>query len=163
MTVKKDGIKEAMSRLEELMDLAPIATVKSRKMKTADDSPVTDIFLDAGLELLVRLRVAQIYGCGWIVQKQAQKPQVDAGTVRRNRIFRNWERQATSCSRERAALNMAVALTRNPISVVPDNAICVVRVFFQTIATASVTLVILGADDWRYLNDCFTPNSLFAL
>jgi len=58
---------------------------------------------------------------------------------------------------------MAVALTRNPIGVIPDNAICVVRVFFQTIATASVTLVVLGADNWRYLSDSFTPNSLFPL
>jgi hypothetical protein len=163
MTVKKNGSKEAMSRLEDLVALSPVTTVKSRKMKTTDDAPVTDIFLDPGLELLVRLRVAQIYGCGWIVQKQAKKPQVEAGTIRHNRIFRNWQRQAVSCSREKAALNMAVALTRNPISTVPDNAICVVRVFFQTVATACVTLVVLGADNWRYLSDSFTPNSLFSL
>jgi alkylhydroperoxidase family enzyme len=163
MTVKKDGSRETMSRLEELVALSLVTNVKSRKMKTTDDPPVTDIFLDPGLELLVRLRVAQIYGCEWIVQKQAKKPQVEVGTVRQNRIFRNWQRQAASCGREKAAWNLAVALTRNPISVVPDNAICVVRVFFLTIATASVTLVISGADNWRYLSDSFTPNSPFSL
>ena len=123
---------------------------------------VTDIFLDPGLELLVRLRVAQIYGCGWLVPRQANWPQIEAGAARRKRIFKNWNRQVTLCGREKAALSMAVALTRNPIGVIPDNAICVVRVFFQTIATASVTLVVLGADNWRYLSDSFTPNSLFS-
>jgi alkylhydroperoxidase family enzyme len=163
MTVKEDENKEPISSLEDLVALNPVTTVKRRKMKATDDAPVTDIFLDPGLELLVRLRVAQIYGCGWIVQKRAKMPKVEAGTARRNRILKSWKRQATLCSREKAALNMAVALTRNPISVVPDNSIYVVRVFFQKIATASVTLVVLGADNWRYLSDSFTPNSLFSL
>jgi hypothetical protein len=163
MAVQESESNAAMSCLEDLVDLSPVATVKRRKMKTTDNPTVTDIFLDPGLELLVRLRVAQIYGCGWIVQRRAKEPSIEAGTARRQRIFRSWERQATLCSREKAALNMAVALTRNPISVVPDNAICVVRVFFQEIATASVTLVVVGADNWRYLSDCFTPNSPFSL
>ena len=152
-----------MSRLEDLVSLSPVATAKRRKRKAKDNPSVNDIFVDFGLELLVRLRVAQIHGCEWTVQKPVKKPPPEAGRVRRNRIFKNWQRQSTSSSRERAALNMAVALTRNPISVVPDNAIYVVRVFFQKIAAASVILVVLGADDWRYLNESFTPNSLFDL
>ena|ERR1700677_1924851 len=157
MTKKKDGTKKAMSSLEDLVALNPVATVKG-KVKMTDGASAINIFLDPGLELLVRVRVAQICNCGWIVQQRDKEPQVEAV----NRIFKSWQRQVILSNREIAALNIALAFTRNPINNVPDNAICVVRVFFQTIVTASVTLVILGTDDWRYLNDSLLPNSLFS-
>ena len=156
---RKEKVKITIGSLE---DLTALTSIKAHKKKrTESNLNITDIHLDPRLEDLVRLRVAQIHGCKWSTQAQTRILKAEGETARRLRLLKDWRRQTIFCPREKAALNLAEALTRNPINTVPDEAIHVARVFFDKTATICLTLVILAANDWHYLNDSSTPPHFF--
>jgi alkylhydroperoxidase family enzyme len=149
--------------LEKMTTSAPAKVPKGRKKGMASDTAGTDMDLDPGLLDLVRLRVAQIHGCEWSMQEQTKKLKAEGETACRLRLLKDWRRQTIFTLREMAALNLAEALTCNPINVVPDEAVRVARVFFGKPAMVCLTAVILAVNDWHYLNDSFSVPSFFIL
>lgn len=155
--------KEMISTLEDLTALTPVKVRKKMQKNAAIDHTITDIHLDPGLEDLVRLRVAQIHGCKWSMHEHTKTLKAEGETTRRLRLLKYWRQHAVFCPREKAALNLAEALTRNPINSIPKEAVYVARVFFDKTAMICLTLVILAANDWHYLNDSFSPPNFFEL
>jgi len=152
------GEKESIGSLEDLV-LVPVNVQKRREKRPMTDLAMTEIHLDPGLEHLVRLRVAQIHGCEWSIQEQTKKLKAEGETARRLRLLKDWRKQTAFCLREKAALNLAEALTGNPINGVPKEAVHVARIFFDKAEMICLTVVILAINDWRYLSgSCSTPN-----
>ena len=110
-----------------------------------------DLELDPGLLDLVRLRVFQLHGCQWHVHEQGQKLKARSDTSRRLRLLKDWRRQEIFNDREIAALNLAEAVTRNPIDDVPDMDIYAACLFFNESEMICLTLAILAVNDWHYL------------
>ena len=160
---RKGEETEMIRSLEDLTALTPVKFRRNIQKKTAIDYTMTDIHLDPGLEGLVRLRVAQIHGCKWSMHEHTKMLKAEGETTRRLRLLKNWRQQTVFCSREKAALNLAEALTRTPINSIPKEAVYVARVFFDKTAMICLTLVILAANDWHYLNDSFSPPNFFEL
>jgi len=149
--------------LEKRTTLVPVTVPKGTKKRTARDTAGNDRDLDPGLLDLVRLRVAQLHGCEWSVQKQTQRLRSKGEKAYRLRALEDWRRQTIFSLPEMAALNLAEALTCNPINTVSDEAVYIARVFFSKPAMVRLTVVILAVNDWYNLRDPFTPPYSFRL
>ena len=119
----------------------------------ATDAARTGMDLNPGLLDLVGLRVAQIHDCEWSVQEQVKKLKAKGETSRRMRLLKDWRSEMIFSDREKAALNLAEALTCNPIDSVPREAIHVARLLFDKTAMTLLTMAILAMNDWHYLGD----------
>ena len=149
--------------LEKRIALVPVTVPKGTKKRTTSNAAQNDRDLDPGLLDLVRLRVAQLHGCEWSVQEHTQRLKLNGERVCRLRALEDWRRQTIFSLREMAALNLAEALTYNPINAVPDEAVRVARVFFGKPAMVHLSAVILALNDWHNLQDPFTPPYSFRL
>ena len=149
--------------LEKRIALVPVTVPKGTKKRTTSNAAQNDRDLDPGLLDLVRLRVAQLHGCEWSVQEHTQRLKLNGERVCRLRALEDWRRQTIFSLREMAALNLAEALTYNPINAVPDEAVRVARVFFGKPAMVHLSAVILAVNDWHHLQDPFTPPYSFRL
>jgi len=149
--------------LEKRTFLVPDSVPKGTKKRTASDTARNDRDLDPGLLDLVRLRVAQLHDCEWSVQEQTQRLKSKGERVCRLRAVEDWRRQPIFSLREMAALNLAEALTCNPINAVPEEAVRMARVFFGKPATVSLSVVIMAVNDWHNLQDPFMPPNPFHL
>ena len=135
--------------LEKRTILVPATVPKGTKKRTASDTARNDRDLDPGLLDLVRLRVAQLHGCEWSVQEQTQSLRSKGERAFRLRALEDWRRQTIFSLREMAALNLAEALTCNPINAVPEEAVRIARVFFDKPAMVHLSAVILAVNDWH--------------
>ena len=149
--------------LEKRITLVPAATPKGTEVRTTSDTARRDTDLDPGLLDLVRLRVAQLHGCEWSVQEHTQRLKLNGERVCRLRALEDWRRQTIFSLREMAALNLAEAITCNPINALPEEAVRVARVFFGKPAMVHLSAVILAVNDWHHLQDPFTPPYSFRL
>ena len=87
------------------------------------DPARADICLDAGLMGLVRLRVVQILGCKRCMREYSAILKESGETEKRLRHLQSWRRESAFTLREKAALNLAEAVTRHPFSSIPPKAI----------------------------------------
>jgi len=149
--------------LEKLSTSAPAKVPKGRKKGATSDTARSDVDLYPALLDLVRLRVAQIHGCDWSVQEQMNRLKAEGEMACRLCLLKDWRRQTIFSLREMAALNLAEALTCNPINAVPYEAIRVAKVFFDKRTMVCLTVVILAMNDWFYLSDSLSPPNVFIL
>jgi AhpD family alkylhydroperoxidase len=129
---------------------------KSTKKKRAThwEAPVD---LDESLLDLVRLRVVQIHDCPSCMQEHTRELKARGETDLRLRHLKNWRNEAVFSDREEAALNLAEAMTYQPIDSVPTEDLHVARLFFNESEMICLTLVILAVNDWHYLNPTSVP------
>jgi alkylhydroperoxidase family enzyme len=149
--------------LEKRTTSVPAKVPKGRKKRTTTHTARNAQDLDPGLLNLVRLRVAQLHGCEWFVQEQTHRLRAGGEKASRLCLLKDWRRQRIFSLREMAALNLAEALTFNPINAVPREPVRVARVFFGKPAMICLTVVILAMNDWFYLSDSLSPPNLFVL
>ena len=137
--------------LEKFTTSAPPKVTKRKKGRTRIDSTTADIHLDTGLMDIVRLRVVQILGCKSCVREYATELAAKGETRRRMRLLNNWRRETAFSLREKAALNLAEAVTCNPISSIPQGAIYAASPFFTEEQLILFVLEIVAINDWHYL------------
>jgi AhpD family alkylhydroperoxidase len=101
---------------------------------------------------LVRLRVAQIHDCPSCAEEPTKALQAHGETGLRLRLLKDWRARAIFSDREEAALNLAEALTYQPIDSVPTEDLHVARLFFSEREMIALTLAILTVNDWHYLS-----------
>jgi alkylhydroperoxidase family enzyme len=104
--------------------------------------------LDPCLLDLVRLRVVQIHGCEWTLNEQTQRLKVMGETSHRLQSLSDWRNQTIFSDREKAALNLAEALTLNPVENVREELIQVVRLVFTEHEVVCIIAAILAVNDW---------------
>jgi len=148
-----DVWNEMPGRLEDLPAFIPAKSPEKGKKGAATYSGMTDVHLDPVLEDLVRLRVAQIHGCKWSVQEQKTKLKTQGETYQRLRLVENWRTGTVFSDRERAALNLAEAISRDPISTVSNAVFHAACVIFSEIEVICLILATLAANDWHYLHE----------
>jgi AhpD family alkylhydroperoxidase len=139
----KEGKKKEM--IINLKSLKTPTPAKARRTKRID------IDWNPKLLDLIRLRVAQIHGCKWCERAHAKKLKARGETEARLRLLKDWRQKAIFSDREEAALNLAEALTRNPIKNVPGDVVRIVLLFFNESQMLCLILAILAANDWHYL------------
>jgi alkylhydroperoxidase family enzyme len=147
-----DETKNITCSPEELAAFISGDAPTGRKRKPARDRTEADVYLDPRLEDLVRLRVVQIHGCKWGVQEQKTKLKVQGETYQRLHQLENWRTEGIFSDRERAALNLAEAITHDPISAIPDVVFHAACAIFSESEVICLILVILAVNDWHYLD-----------
>ena len=138
--------------LEKFTASAPTKVPKGKIPKAPTATARTDREVEPRLLDLVRLRVLQIHGCKENIREQTASLKAQGETDLRLRLLYDWRNQTVFNDHEEAALNLAEALTRNPIDAVPYDVIHVVRLFFSETETIRLTLAVLAVNDWYYLN-----------
>jgi alkylhydroperoxidase family enzyme len=86
------------------------------------------------------------------VQEQKKRLKAQGETYQRLRLLEDWRIQTIFSVREKAALHLAEAFTRNPISTVSEVAVYVAMAFFDKTEIFCLILAILAINDWCYLN-----------
>ena len=104
--------------------------------------------LDPCLLDLVRLRVVQLHGCKWTLNEQTQRLKVLGETSHRLQLLHDWRNQAIFSDREKAALNLAEALTLNSVENVREEVIHVIRLVFSEHEVVCIIAAILAVNDW---------------
>jgi AhpD family alkylhydroperoxidase len=128
-------------------------TLKNQPLATSTRSSDWEapLDLDEGLLDLVRLRVVQIHDCPSCMEEHTKELKARGETDLRLRLLKNWRNQAVFSDREEAALNLAEAMTYQPIDSVPTEDLHVARLFFNESEMICLTLAILAVNDWHYL------------
>lgn len=137
--------------LKQFTESAAPKSSKKRKDEAELDPAGADFHLDAGLMGLVRLRVVQILGCKRCMRDYSAILKGSGETEQRLRRLEGWRRESVFTLREKAALNLAEAVTRHPFSSVPPEAIYPARVFFTDEQMIFLVLDIVAIHDRHYL------------
>jgi alkylhydroperoxidase family enzyme len=107
---------------------------------------------------LVRLRMAQILGCKCCVHEYSNKLKALGEMDRRLRLLQNWRKETVFGLREKAALNLAEAVTCHPIGSIPPGAISAARPFFTEEQMLLFILEIVAVNDRHYLKSFHHDN-----
>ena len=137
--------------LEKLTTSAPAKVPKRISKKTKVDPAIPDSRLDKGLMDLARLRVVQILSCKRCMREYTAILKATGETDQRLRLLESWREETVFSLREKAALNLAEAVTCNPIGSMPRAAIYPARVFFSEEQLILFVLEIVALIDWHYL------------
>ena len=139
--------------LEKFATSAQPTVSKRGKTETKPDPTRADILLGSGLMDLVRLRVAQVLGCKRCVREYSAILKREGETDRRLRLLERWRRETVFTLREKAALNLAEAVTKHPFTSIPPKAVYPARVFFSDEQMIFLVLDIVAIHDRHYLKD----------
>jgi AhpD family alkylhydroperoxidase len=137
--------------LKKLLVSVPPKATKKRKPGTKAGSATTDVYWEPVLVDLVWLRVAQMHGCQWCAQDHAKKLQARGEKDQRLCRLESWRDETIFSLREKAALNLTEAITCNPVSSVPSEAVHAALLFFKESEVLCLILAILAANDWHFL------------
>jgi alkylhydroperoxidase family enzyme len=124
---------------------------KKRKSRTKLDPARADFHLDPGLMGLLRLRVVQILDCKRCVREYSLLLKERGETDQRLRLLERWRGESVFTLREKAALNLAEAVTNHPFSSIPPKAIYPAKVFFTDEQMIFLVLDIVAIHDRHYL------------
>lgn len=105
--------------------------------------------LDKPLVELVRLRVSQISGCAFCVDKHAREARTAGVEERRIALLPVWQGASLFSVRERGALLLAEALTRAVDSVVADRAWNRAQALFLPAELVELFLLITVTHTWN--------------
>ena len=137
--------------LEKFATSAQPTISKRRKTGTKPDPTRADILLGSGLMDLVRLRVVQILGCKRCMREHSAKLEERGETHQRLRLLESWRKESVFTLREKAVLNLAEAVTCNPFSTIPREAIYPARIFLTEEQMIFLVLGIVAIHDRHYL------------
>ncbi len=137
--------------LEKFRISAAPEVPKQKKVRAKTKSTTTDIFEDPVLMDLVRLRVMQILDCKPCLREYANKLRAKGETKKRLRLLATWRKETVFSLREKAALNLAEAVTCNPVTEIPTCAIYAAGPFFTEEEMLLFVLEIVAITDWHYL------------
>ena len=137
--------------LEKFATSAQPTVSKKRKAGTKFEPARADILLGNGLMDLVRLRVVQILGCKRCIREYSAILKREGEADQRLRLLETWRRASVFTLREKAALNLAEAVTKHPFSSIPPKAIYPARVFFTDEQMIFLVLDIVAIHDRHYL------------
>jgi alkylhydroperoxidase family enzyme len=137
--------------LEKSTTSAQAKFPKKRKTGTKLDPAKADIHLGDDLMDLVRLRVVQILGCKRCMREYSDILKGKGETDQRLRLLERWRRESAFTPREKAALNLAEAVTGNPFTSIPREAIYPARIFFTEEQMIFFVLDIVAIHDRHYL------------
>ena len=137
--------------LEKFATSAQPTVSKRSKTGTNPDPTRADILLGNGLMDLVRLRVAQVLGCKRCMREYSATLKREGETDRRLRLLEGWRRETVFTLREKAALNLAEAVTKHPFTSIPPKAVYPARVFFTDEQMIFLVLDIVAIHDRHYL------------
>ena len=112
---------------------------------------LTGIYLDSGLLDLVRLRVGQIHGCKDCIRRYTKRLRAKGETTQRLRLLKRWRRETVFSLREKVALNLAEAVTRNPLSSVLSTAVHAASIFFIEEEAILLAMDVVAINDRHYL------------
>jgi len=105
--------------------------------------------LDKALVELVRLRVSQVNGCAYCIDRHARDARAHGVDDRRIALLPVWRDTTLFTDRERAALAWAEALTRVADAHVPDTIWEQVAAVFAPAQLVDLTLVVTTTNAWN--------------
>ena len=156
ISLPRNNVK-TLNVLEDLSALVVAESLKKTKPKRTADPASSGLCLNPGLEDLVRLRVAQIHKCKWSMHEQSKKLRARGERSFRLGLLKEWRTQMIFSDREKAALNLAEAITRFSIGAIPDHVIRVACLIFSEGEMICLVLSILAINDWHYLGSALAP------
>jgi AhpD family alkylhydroperoxidase len=115
----------------------------------AVDAAVRRFALSAGLAELVRLRAAQLNGCAFSVDASGRDALAHEETERRVLALPVWRESPFFTVQERAALDLAEAMTRLADRPVPDHTFDAAAAVFAPETLAELIWVIAVANAWH--------------
>jgi AhpD family alkylhydroperoxidase len=107
--------------------------------------------MDPGLMDLIRLRVVQILGCKRCMREYSTLLKKRGETDQRIRLLESWRNESAFTPREKAALNLAEAVTCNPFSSIPRKAIYPAGIFFTEEQLIIFVVDVVAINDRHYL------------
>lgn len=110
-----------------------------------------DSSIDPLLRYLVELRVSQINGCAFCVDKHSQEAREVGETQQRLDCLVVWREAPFYTDRERAAFEWAETVTLLSETHVPDEAFDAVRKHFSDKEVADLTMIIAVMNAWNRL------------
>ena len=113
--------------------------------------------LDAGLRLLVTLRVSQLNGCAFCTNMHAGEARAHGETEQRLQLVAVWREATVFTARERAALHWTEALTKLASAHVTDADFAAVRSQFSELEIVHLTLAIVTINGWNRFGASFLP------
>jgi len=137
--------------LERFTTPTPLKFPKGRNRRPAVDPAEAASGLDSALMDLVKLRVVQILGCKRCMQEYVKELKAICETDGRLGLLKTWRKETAFSLREKAALNLAEAVTCNPISSIPEGAIYAASPFFTEEQLILFVLEIVAVNDLHYL------------
>jgi AhpD family alkylhydroperoxidase len=124
------------------------------------DKVVRKTAVDPGLLDLIRLRVSQINGCAYCVDTHSRDALAAGETERRVFAIPVWRDTPFFTARERAALELAEAMTRLADRPVSDEIVARVADYFSPSETSELMWVITVINAWNRLGATARPWSL---
>lgn len=121
----------------------------ARSAMCALDAVVRKFAFPAGLAELVRLRVSQLNGCAFSVDAYSRDALVHEETERRVLALPVWREAPFFTERERAALDLAEAMTRLADRPVPDRTFDAAAAVFTPQELAELIWLIAVANAWH--------------
>jgi AhpD family alkylhydroperoxidase len=105
--------------------------------------------LETGLLHLVYLRISQINGCAYCVDKHSEEALRDGDSEQRVHSVVVWQESPFYTERERAAFAWAESVTLVPKTHVPDEAYSEARTHFSEKEISDLTLAIATMNAWN--------------
>lgn len=110
---------------------------------------LVDCSLEAPLRYLVELRISQINGCVFCLDKHCQQAREVGVPQQKLDCLAGWDEAPFYSERERAALQWAEAVTRVSEDHVPDAVFAAVRPHFTDRELVDLTFLIANMNSWN--------------
>lgn len=143
-----------MDRQVEYTEIAPEASTAIKQMEAvAKRSELEDILVE-----LVYIRVSQLNGCAYCVDRHTREARELGIDERRLAAISAWRESPFFTDRERIALTLTEALTRMACQPVPDAAYQKAHEQFTETELVALVLAIVAMNSWNRLWGSFqTP------
>ncbi|QDT96627.1 carboxymuconolactone decarboxylase family protein [Gimesia aquarii] len=107
--------------------------------------------IDTRLKLLIELRVSQINGCAFCIDKHSQEARAQDESQQRLDCLSVWRETTFYNNREQAALAWAEVVTRLPSEEVPEGFYQKMRLEFSEKEIVDLTIIIVMMNAWNRL------------
>lgn len=107
--------------------------------------------IDARLKVLIELRVSQINGCAFCIDRHSQEARAQSESQQRLDCLSVWRETTFYNDREQAALAWAEAVTRLPAGEVPEGFYQKMRLEFSEKEIVDLTIIIVMMNAWNRL------------
>ena len=126
-------------------------TASPGAMKTLLDmrAYLHDCGLDTKLRLLIEIRISQINGCAYCVDRHLREARAAGETEQRLDCLCVWREVAFFDARERAALAWAESLTLVSETHAPDDVFALVRTQFDDKEIVDLSLAVAAMNAWN--------------
>jgi AhpD family alkylhydroperoxidase len=136
------------------LDYPSVSPVSIKAMQTLEQA-VNRLPLEPPLAALVKLRVSQLNGCAWSVDRYTHEASLQGESERKLYAVAVWRESPLFSEREQAALGWTESVTRVAHSHAPDEDYAWLSAHFSESERVDLTLLISTVNSWNRLRISF--------